>query len=223
MEYDDALFYSRYSIFRDNTPGELAERKVLLDIHLLSQIGLREHGQRIPRNLPITDTRPHSPHKVRHSLEPPRSDTLESLPRLEGDAIPRDLDLHRLTGPRLYVQPSLGIRGSAELLKRWERGARLGRAGRRWDGGVGLALVDEHGGGQTGEAAVVEVGCAPVILVLAARGSRLSSLGEVVQQPCLGRVGRADHMLEISLRVPGNILFRETIAGTSNQNGNVDD
>src|SRR5690554_1161162 len=63
----------RDGILRNYPPRKLPECDVLLDIHLLAQVGLREHRQRVPRDAPAAAGRGlHAPDKVRHRPEPPR-------------------------------------------------------------------------------------------------------------------------------------------------------
>ena len=86
---------------------------MLGNVHLLAEVGLRKDSQRVSGHPSATGTRAHAAHKVRHSLESPRGDALQGLTRLEGDAVPRDLDLVCLSGAGLDVQAGgrVGRRG----------------------------------------------------------------------------------------------------------------
>lgn len=199
---------------------------MLLNIHLLAQVRLRKHRQRVPRYPAIAHTRPDPPHKVRHRLEPARRDALQGLARLERDAVTRDLDLHRLARSRLDVQAGRGVGGRRQLFQGRQLGPReareVRRAGHR---GVDLLFVDEHGRRQARQAAVVEMRAAPVVLVALCRRRRRVGrpLGEVVQQPRLGGVGRADDVLQVALGVALDLLLGKAVAGARHQHGNVDD
>ena len=83
-------------------------------------------------------------------------------------------------------------------------------------------LVDEHGRGKTRQATVVEMGGAPVILVFAlARWIR--RLRVVMQQPRLGGAAGADDVLEVPLWVSLDLLLGESITGTGDEDGDIDD
>lgn len=208
---------------------------MLLHIHLIPQIRLRKHRQRIPRHPPVAQRRPRPPHKVRHRLELAPRDALQRLARLERHAVARDLDLHRLARPRLDVQPGRGVGRRGELGERRQRGGHLGVLARlegwaRYQGG-GLGLVDEHGGRQARQAAVVEVGRAPVVAVAVGglAGAELDGgggggfLGEVVQQAGFGGGGCAHDVLEVAGGVVGDLLLGEPVAGAGHEHGDVDD
>lgn len=69
---------------------------------------------------------------------------------------------------------------------------------------------------------MIEMRRAPVIIhSLALPGRRL--LREVVQQPRLGRRRRAHHMLQVRLRVAGDVGLGEAVAGAGDEHGDVDD
>ncbi|KAJ6442643.1 FRG1-like family protein [Purpureocillium lavendulum] len=214
------MSHLRDRVLGHNAPRKLAKREMLLNVHFLAEVGLREDGQRVPGHAPVADARPHAPDKVRHGLEAAGRDALQGLARLEGDAVAGDLDLHRLAGARLDVQAGLGVGRGGELRERRQRGARAG-GGVGGDGGADLLLVDEHGRREAGQAAVVEVGGAPVVLGGAV--VVLQALGEVVQQAGLCGVGRADDVLEVAARVALDLALGEAVAGAGDEHGHVDD
>lgn len=199
---------------------------MLLNVHLLAQVRLGKHCQRVPRYPAVANTRPHPPHKVRYRLELARRDALEGLASLERDAVTRDLDLHRLARSRLDIQAGRGVGGRRQLLQRGQRGP-VGACDvlRAWHRRANLLLVDEHGRREARQAAVVEMGAAPVVLVALCRCRRRvgRSLGEVVQQPRLGGVGRADDVLQVALGVALDLLLGKAVTGARHQHGNVND
>lgn len=69
---------------------------------------------------------------------------------------------------------------------------------------------------------MVKMSGTPIILV-AAVGCRISLLGVIVQQPCLGGVGRANNMLQVTFGISGDILLRKAITRTGDKDANIDD
>jgi hypothetical protein len=69
---------------------------------------------------------------------------------------------------------------------------------------------------------MVKMCSTPVILIAAVR-SWLRLLRIVVQQTRFGGAGRADDVLEISSGITWDIVLREAIACTGDENGYVDD
>ena len=91
-------------VLGDNTPGKLAKGNMLVQIDLVAQVWLGEHGQSVARNATTAGGGAGSPDKVRHGLELAARDALQGLARLEGDAVAGDLDLYRLARAGLDVQ-----------------------------------------------------------------------------------------------------------------------
>ncbi|KAI9163144.1 FRG1-like family protein [Paramyrothecium foliicola] len=201
-------------ILGHNTPGELAKCEVLLDINLVAE--------GVTRDTAIAHAGTHALDKVRNSLEPTSGDALQSLAGLESDAVARDLDLDSLAGARLDVEASLGIGRRGQLIKGWQRGARVTVDDGR-HGGAGLLLVDEHGRREAGQAAVVQVGGAPVVLAVGRSGRGVGVLGVVVQQAGLGGGGRGDNALQVGLGVAGDVSLGVAVAGAGDEDGDVDD
>ena len=100
---------------------------MLCNVHLLAEVGLRKDGQRVSGHSSATSTRAHAAHKVRYSLETPRRDALQGLARLEGDAVPRDLDLVCLSGAGLDVEAGGRVGRRVKFVERGKGRASGGR------------------------------------------------------------------------------------------------
>src|SRR6266566_4820038 len=89
----------------------------------------------------------------------------------------------------------------------------------------GLGLVDEHSRGQPREAAVIQMGGAPVVFVPAVGSSacRTGCLGEVVEQTSLRRGRGAHHFFQVRPRISGDLPLRKPVTGSRHQYGNIDD
>ncbi|KAL4993857.1 ABC transporter transmembrane region 2-domain-containing protein [Aspergillus recurvatus] len=91
-----------------NLPRKI--RKRLPFLHLLPQIRLRKHSQRIPRNLPLPLGYSRPLNKVRHGAELALSDQLQRLPGLKRQAVFGNVHLDDLSRARLDVQPGFRVR-----------------------------------------------------------------------------------------------------------------
>lgn len=203
-------------------PREVSKR--LPRLHLLTQVGLREHSEGVPGN-PRRPRRLRPLDEVRHGAELAPRDELQRLTRLEGQTVLGDIDLDDLARPRADVQARLGVRGLRQLGEgfggRWIRGGRV------------RGLVDEHGGREARQAAVIEVCGAPVVVFFSLRGlggAVFAALAvvvgrrrEVVQQPGLGGQARLDDMFQVSGFVAFNVRQRVSVARPRHEGCRVDD
>lgn len=205
-------------VLAHDAPRKLPKGDVLVRVDLLAEVGLREDGQRVPRHPAVAHGRPHAAHEVRDGLEPPFCDPLQRLARLERDAVPRDLDLDRLPGPRLDVQPGQRVGAPRQLVQR--RQSRVGGVAVRGDRRGRRLLVDEHGRRQRRQHRVVQVDAAPVVLV---PGRVLLRLRVVVQQPRLGGVARAHDVLDVAAGVAFDLALGVAVAGARDEDGGVDE
>ena len=173
---------------------------------------------------------------MRYGAELALRDKLKRLAGLERECVTRDVDLDGRVLARADVEARLR-RGAGDFCE-WGGGG-------GWSGG----FVDEHGGREAGEAAVVEVCGAPVVAIAVAVvvrrsegfevavedlsvarcfcrfsfrfGFRLG--GEVVQEPGLGGRAGLDDVLEVAGLVVGDLLDGEPVAGARDQDRDVDD
>ena len=117
---------------------------------------MRKHRERVARH-PLPCSTSGASHKVRHGTELALRNELERLARLERECVARDVHFDGRVLTRPDVEACL--RGGARDFGKW---------GGSCGGGWGRGLVDEHGGREAGQAAVVEVCGAPVVAVTVA-------------------------------------------------------
>lgn len=202
---------------RNDLLRQLRKILPLLDRH--PQIRLREHRQRIPRHLPLALLSP-AAHKMRHSPQLPARDQLQRQPRLERQAVARDVHLRRAARAVADPEAGLGVRVGGELFQR------LGIGGRGGEGRGVQGFVDEHLAREAREGAEVGVRRAPVVVGFffgRSGGGGGGGRREVVQQSGFRAHAAAHDFLEGSRHVALELRGAVAVAAAGDERRDIDD